>query len=259
MIVDCLVSFDCVCVALQTYHLPPPQRSFLVPADPSGTCDVSWQLGVCVCCCHNLVHIFSIERNERLQLINITSLIAPFLAIGEVVVVTHVQLCDEGVIVLSLQSSISECPGYIMGVSVSGQMLTAEPVRVASRVTFFHLPKRLSVLLLGHDDGRVTLMHALSLGVLMELHPHVGCLTNVFSSSIMTSHSHGHSHAAQSKGIISPMTDAAAVVAVRLGPDPLHPAVLRVGVCVYCIHNRCCFMMKKSPLQHYYHHHLSLF
>ena len=87
-----------------------PQRQFICPETTHMGCDISWALGVVVCCHDEHVSVFSIERNERLVCFRVlaedlwtdTSAHPKEESEGNVVLIRRINLTDDGFILLAL-------------------------------------------------------------------------------------------------------------------------------------------------------------
>jgi hypothetical protein len=223
-----------------------PQRMFSCIPCPEACCDLSWQMGIVACATVGLVSIFSIERNERLHVLDIHRDIADSSESGvgrsyrlwriqDAVKIRKLLLCDDGLIIMHVEvTENAQNDGDLLGLSqFSPQKSTAMTTRhflavytlhgarvgllqLHSPNTFLSCPGRNSVVISGHRDGSVLFLSAYTLQLLYEFRPHEKCLTCVVAGGGRGS-------------VVVPEPENAAVLCVRLGPDLVNPTVVCVS------------------------------
>lgn len=232
-----------------------PQRQFQCSETSHMCCDISWHMGVVAASHDAHVSIFSIERNERFTSfeVNAEDLWAhcpsarpiSFLGGDEdvgVVVIRHINLSDDGFILLALTVSDQSAVRHVLATySIRGQCVMSSPgegggnmtavagspciTSVTSPITFLAVPSRGSVAISGHEDGKVVFFDVRNLQLLYEFRPHDHSLTCIFSSVGGPSSGSG---GMDRSGVVTPSPEQAPILAVRVGPSSALPAVVCV-------------------------------
>lgn len=197
-----------------------PQREFHCFEDINSWCDISWQLGIVVAGSCGLIHVFSIERNEKIRTIDVSNdLDRDRLALGRSyklwnpntgVIIKRGVLSDDGVIMNHIDMVNEQTTKqYLAAYTVNGQRVGI--IEHATTATSLCCPARSAVVVSGHADGSVLLFDAYSLELLCEWLPHNTCKTVVFGGR---------------KGLIRPEPLPSAIRHISVGPDAKRPSVI---------------------------------
>jgi WD40 repeat protein len=196
-----------------------PQRSFRVRPSPSHICcDLSWHTGVLVCTSNNTLSLFSIERNERVRSVDLADDLAPVANSLQhspsSLLVKAIHLSDEGFIVCScvlqddsvvpIRQTFFLCAYTIQGTRSSLSVLLSPP-------TFLSIPSRGPSVICGSMDGKVSIYSVFTLSLVWSYAPHTSCLSGQGEGN---------------KALLSVRVDESPVICVRVGPNPLKPAVI---------------------------------
>lgn len=223
-----------------------PQRAFTCLPCPQACCDVSWQMGIVVCAAMGVVSVFSIERNERLHVLDVHRDIVEssdsgvgrsyrLWRIQDAVKIRKLLLCDDGLMIMHVEvAENAQSDGDLLGLNqfspqIPGTTLTRHylavytlhgtrvgMIQLQSPNTFLSCPARKSVVISGHRDGSVMFLCSYTLQLLYEFRPHAKCLTCVVAGGGRGS-------------VVVPEPELAAVLSVRVGPDLNNPTMVCVS------------------------------
>lgn len=159
-----------------------PQRMFRCRPCSDICCDISCKMGIVVACCGVDVHVFSIERDERLRLFQAVPAGAQTPCQGAKRTIRRLSLCNDGIIVLHVEVHVSPLvDGFetakehrLEAYSLSGSFVAERTV--AAPVTFLQCPCREDMLLTGHLDGSVNVYCSHNLELVFTFYPHASFL-----------------------------------------------------------------------------------
>jgi hypothetical protein len=230
-----------------------PQKVFTTLPSLTICCDLSWQMGIVASASHGLVTIFSIERNERLHLLDIQHILlstSPPSADAELsksqtlwrnsceIGIRRILLIDDGFFILFVDSRI-ESPHihnsnsshsessersmatnndsfqYLMLCSLMGNLVRI--TQFAEPLTFLSCPNRSNILVCGFVDGMVAFLSTHTFETLLQFYPHQACLP----SDIKSRPRDEKNLKANQRG--------AAITSVRLGPNVKCPTVMTIS------------------------------
>lgn len=217
-----------------------PQRVFRCPLHPPKCCDLSWNMGIVVSGGESRLAIHSIERNETIRMLDVwTTFVdrgstASASADGSTVACDIVRLClsNEGVFVANIITTDETKPkslkavvrSYLASYTIAG-VLTGL-VEMESEVSFLSCPGRGSVICSGDNDGSVRLFSVHKLAVLWFSQPHRVFVRSVTTNDIPFKQT-GPSAGSQGSNESDP--EASPILAIVIGPDVDHPAVMCVS------------------------------
>lgn len=199
-----------------------PQRMFRCKPCPEVSCDISCKMGIIVVtCCGTEVHIFSIERDERIRCFHASKSTISDTDYRKRTI-RRVTLCNDGLIVVHVEES---CAPLIDGFEVavehfvevyglSGSFIASACASTA--ITFLSCPSHGEVVITGQSDGCVNLYRSQNLDLLYSIAPHVSCILS-YAGSDWTS---ADIHASPSPS---------AVVCIKVGPNPDRPTLLVIS------------------------------
>jgi hypothetical protein len=219
-----------------------PQKVFTTLASSTICCDISWQMGIVASASLGLVTIFSIERNERLHLLDMQQILlstsSPSTKLSKSqtlwrnsceIGIRRILLVDEGFFVLSVDSRI-ESPHlqsnktngkdssfqYLVLCSLMGHLVRI--TQFAEPLTFLSCPNRSNILVCGFLDGMVAFLSTHTFETLFQFYPHRACLPSDLRARARADDKNTKSNQRGS-----------AIISVRLGPNVKCPTVVSIS------------------------------
>lgn len=199
-----------------------PQRVFRCVPCPDTCCDISCKMGIVVVCCGVEVHIFSIERDERLQFFRAFPMDQDVRADKRTA--RRITLCNDGIIIMHIEHVVETLiDGFdvsfdvskehsIEAYSLGGCCLAS--VQSTSAITFLQSTIRGDVTLVGYVDGKVGIYRSHNLEELYSFMPHASCVL---------------AHPASWNVVQRADVQASPIVHVKAGPNAERPAILVVS------------------------------
>lgn len=203
-----------------------PQRKFQVLADDLSCCDISWKMGIVLAASKGLLHVFSVERNEQLHVIDVRDDIEGLPAFSHkasskriwmdqsVVMIKYVALSDDGAILVYFEIKDGSKRNFIASYTISGVRMGI--LQVPSPVTALTCPARGSVVILGQQDGSVMFLNFFSLDLIYHFQPASFCIKCIIPGGGRGS-------------VVIPEPEESAIISIQVGPDVRFPTLLCIA------------------------------
>ena len=197
-----------------------PHRLFLLPPCPTRSylVGISWQMGVLCAAVSEEIHIFSIEGNEKIRVIQISQSVPTGMGFG----IDFLSLCNNGTIVVCGPNSSTGdvdsalASSTIASFTIGGHLSSL--CELHSFATICFVPGKGDIVAVGFYDGSVCILESGSLHNIYSFTPHNSYTFCEYKSQIPSARSSDSTNATKN-GILD----------IDFGPDPTHPSVLVVS------------------------------